>query len=219
TGGGMLGKIGRGGAKAAASLGSKIPALGATLAGGGKLLKFLRLGKSIPIIGSLFAAGFALKDIWGMASKVMGGEAIGAGDIASLGLNLASLIPGIGTAAAIADVGMGVTGGYDKLNQAASIGGATTPAGPSVKEMPMTGLPETEVAGGGAGGSGNLPPGITASGQSSAQGYTAKPTASIIQGAQGANIKIDFGEVVLPMSQVHAMNQNIAGRATRGPTG
>jgi hypothetical protein len=43
--------------------------------------------------------------------------------------------------------------------------------------------------------------------------------AQVVPGAQGMNIMLDLGQILIPTAQAHAYNMNVASRGVRGPTG
>jgi hypothetical protein len=209
-----MGAVSRGASGVMGTVGkSAIGKMGGALAGGsGKLLKALKIGKAIPILGSLVSAGFLAKDIWNIASSVMGGEGIKPSDLASLGLNAAGLVPGLGTIAAVADIGLSASGAYAGMDKAVG------PLGASMQGVPISGLPEGSVAGAGGGGAGGLPAGVAPPGGGAEGGGTNRITfqATPLVGAQGVDVEF-IGKI--PFAQLMAMNLAIANKASRGPMG
>jgi len=117
---------------------------GGALKGAGKLLK---LGRAIPILGTLVGAGFVANDIMGIMKKMITGEGVTSGDVAKLGMNALSMVPVVGIPAIGADIAMEATGGYDALSKAtAGIGkpklnasNTIDPSGITGREIPKPG--------------------------------------------------------------------------------
>lgn len=127
---GKMGKLGKMGSDLAGKIG-KTKIGGGVLKGASKILK---MGKAIPVLGSLVAAGFAAKDVWKIGEGLVEGKGVDKGALASLGMNALSMVPVVGTAAAIADVGLSASGVYDKLS-AESVGSNNLK--PSMPESPV----------------------------------------------------------------------------------
>lgn len=213
---GLLGKLGRGGG----SLLSKVTGggsaralegIGAKLGGAGLLKLGGKFGKAIPLLGTLVSAGFLAKDAWGIAQSIADGKGVSASQLASAGLNAAGLVPGLGTVAALTDIGLSATGAYDKLDR------ATGPIGSRLNDMPMNALPETAVAGGGGAGGAAAAAASQFGGAGTPQGknqiqFQANP----IQGAQGVDVEF-IGRI--PFAQLMQMNLAIMSKGVRGPTG
>jgi hypothetical protein len=132
--------------------------LGLAVKGGSKVglgllkggLKLLKLGRAVPFIGSIIGAGFAIYEAWNLYSKwKQDPKSITASDKARMVMALASMVPGIGTAVAIADVGAEVSGAYDKLDQITAdtgtggmMAGTTPPSGGGMPPAPtVAGIP------------------------------------------------------------------------------
>lgn len=101
---------------------------GGALKGVGKFGKFAKLGKAIPGLGTLIGGAGALGNMWDIGKGALSGQGVKGGDLASLGMNAASMIPGIGTIASIADMGMSATGVYDNMG---TIGGSDVVSPPT----------------------------------------------------------------------------------------
>jgi hypothetical protein len=75
------------------------------------------IGKSIPLLGTIVGAISTASQISDMYDKYKSGKSLGKGDYLRLTTEVASMIPLIGTAAALGGAAMDITGGYDKLNE------------------------------------------------------------------------------------------------------
>ena len=108
------------GAKTAATIGKSVgkiagkPKLWAKLGQGA--LKGLKLGKTIPFLGTAIGAGFAAMQAWEIYKKVRAGEKVSPSDYAKMAMELGSMIPGVGSFVAAIDVGAELTGGYEKMD-------------------------------------------------------------------------------------------------------
>jgi hypothetical protein len=113
TMGGIAGKVGTGIAGGAKMLGKGVKGMGI----GAKFLKLAKFGKAIPLIGSVIAAGFAVEEAWSFYSKwKKDPNSIKPSDKLKMVAALASMVPGIGSIVAAADLATDVTGGYDALD-------------------------------------------------------------------------------------------------------
>ena len=95
---------------------------GAKIAGGAmkgakNVLGFLKV---VPLLGTIIGAGLLAKDAYDIVSKVANGEEVGKGDMLKLGMSALTMVPAVGTVAAVANLGMDLSGGYDALNKSAS---------------------------------------------------------------------------------------------------
>ena len=143
---------------------------------GAKLLKLTKLARVVPFLGTFIGLGFTAAEAYSMAQKYVAGEEILPSDMAKMGAAAGSMIPGIGTGIALADIGAEATGGYEALDKALgknALEGATTPE-----------MPAMPVARGGGGGLGMM-----GGGASSAMQHSM--TAAPFDGAQGQDVVLN----------------------------
>lgn len=101
-----------------------------------KLLKTgLKASRAVPILGSLVSAGFLAKNAWDIGSDYFSGKGVKPSDLASAGLNVAGLIPGVGAAATAADFAADLTGGYDMLDSTVGPLGASPMTAPDAQAL------------------------------------------------------------------------------------
>ena len=103
--------IGLGAANMGLGIASKLGVKGAAKLGA------KTLGKSIPFVGTILGAISTASQISDMWDKHKAGKSVGVGDWTRLGVEAASMIPLIGTAAAIAGATADATGAYDAVNK------------------------------------------------------------------------------------------------------
>jgi DNA-binding ferritin-like protein (Dps family) len=80
-------------------------------------LKVGKMARAVPLAGNVIAAGFAVKQAWDLYEKWKEDpNSITASDKVRMGMALAGMVPGIGNAIMMADIGADMTGGYNLLD-------------------------------------------------------------------------------------------------------
>ena len=105
-------------------------------------LKGLKLGRAIPMLGTVVGAGFAAMQAWDIYKKWKAGEKITPSDKIKMVTELASMIPGIGGFVAAGDAAMELSGGYDKIDEAASKDAQALAASSGGSAPPAVNLPQ-----------------------------------------------------------------------------
>ena len=89
----------------------------------GKLAKFAKMGskslKALPFVGTAIGGYFAYEQALEIYDKFRRGEPISAADKLKMSMTLGSMIPGIGTFVALADMSADVAGAYDMIDSSA----------------------------------------------------------------------------------------------------
>ena len=130
---GGMGKLASGGKGLLGKLGGAV---------GGKAFGALAKGglKGIPLLGTLIGGGLAAKNVWDIGSGMISGKGVEGGDLARLATNLLTMVPVIGTGAAVGGAAAELTGAYDKLGTIGGPGKTAPLAAPDAMASSSSGV-------------------------------------------------------------------------------